>query len=77
MMKTFNVVDLFSGGGGLSEGFHRQGFNVISYVEMDKYACQSLATRHAYHILKKNDMLYIYYQYLKGMMTGEDLFHHI
>ncbi|HEY9245214.1 MAG TPA: DNA cytosine methyltransferase [Candidatus Methanoperedens sp.] len=77
MMKTFNVVDLFSGGGGLSEGFHRQGFNIISYVEMDKYACQSLATRHAYHILKENDMLDIYYEYLKERITSDDLFHYI
>jgi len=46
MQKPFNIIDLFSGGGGLSEGFHRYRFNIISCLEMNKYACQIRATGH-------------------------------
>jgi len=54
MEKTFNTLDLFSGCGGLSEVFHRHCFNIIYYVEMDRYECQTLATRHSGNQLIKN-----------------------
>ena len=49
-----NIIDLFSGAGGLTEGFIRQGFNTVAHVEMDKHACSTLKTRLFYHILKEN-----------------------
>ena len=39
-----NFIDLFSGAGGLSEGFIREGFNPIAHVEIDKAACNTLKT---------------------------------
>lgn len=33
-------IDLFSGAGGLSEGFIRENFDPIAHVEMNKHACQ-------------------------------------
>lgn len=68
-----NVIDLFSGGGGLTEGFLRQGFNTIAHVEMDTYACSTLRTRLFYHILKENK-IDDYYAYLKEEITLGQLF---
>lgn len=68
-----NVIDLFSGGGGLTEGFLRQGFNTVAHVEMDTHACSTLRTRLFYHILKENK-IDDYYAYLKEEITLDQLF---
>jgi DNA (cytosine-5)-methyltransferase 1 len=59
-----NFIDLFAGAGGLSEGFVRAGYTPIAHIEMDKYACDTLRTRAAYHWLKENDQLQKYKKYL-------------
>jgi DNA (cytosine-5)-methyltransferase 1 len=61
-----NFIDLFAGAGGLSEGFIRAGFEPIAHVEMNKDACYTLKTRTAYHWLKKNNKIKLYYDYLKS-----------
>ncbi len=61
-MYTF--IDLFSGAGGLSEGFVRAGFEPISHIEMNKEACNTLVTRAAYHYLKEKGELALYRSYL-------------
>lgn len=48
MVKEIAVVDLFAGAGGLSEGFHTQNYTMAAYVEKDRYACDTLLTRHIY-----------------------------
>lgn len=40
-----NFIDLFAGCGGLSEGFYQEGFNCLTHVEIDKYACITLKDR--------------------------------
>ena len=55
-----NFIDLFSGAGGLSEGFIREGFNPIAHVEIDKAACYTLKTRTAYHYLLNNNKFHHY-----------------
>ena len=65
-------IDLFAGAGGLSEGFIRAGFEPIAHIEMDKYACDTLRTRAAFHYLKDNDKLEVYKDYLFNKKEKED-----
>ncbi len=67
------VLDLFSGAGGLSEGFFREGATFVGHVEADIHACNTLRTRTAYWNLKKNNRLNIYYDYLLKKITRDEL----
>lgn len=68
-----NIIDLFSGGGGLTEGFRTNDFNIISHVEMDQAACKTLILRDAFHYLKKHNKLTYYNQYVTNQITFEQL----
>ncbi|WP_415370908.1 DNA cytosine methyltransferase [Patiriisocius sp. Uisw_047] len=76
-MENLNFIDLFSGAGGLSEGFIKAGLNPISHIEMDKYACDSIRTRAAYHFLIKNKKEEYYTDYLKGDISREELYNQV
>lgn len=65
-------IDLFAGAGGLSEGFIRAGFEPVAHIEMDKFACDTLRTRAAFHYLKDNNQLSIYENYLLNKKEKED-----
>ena len=67
-----NFIDLFAGAGGLSEGFVRAGYTALAHIEMDKYACDTLKTRAAFHYLKSVDKLDIYEKYLREKQEKED-----
>ena len=69
---TLNFIDLFAGAGGLSEGFIRAGYTPLAHIEMDKYACDTLKTRAAYHYLKSTNQLDVYKKYLRGKQEKED-----
>ena len=73
MDSKLTFIDLFAGAGGLSEGFIRAGFSPIAHVEMNKDACETLRTRTAYHYLKENNKIEVYYDYLKGKITRDKL----
>jgi DNA (cytosine-5)-methyltransferase 1 len=66
-------IDLFAGAGGLSEGFIRAGFEPIAHVEMNVDACDTLRTRTAFHYLKENGKIDVYYNYLKNRITRAEL----
>ena len=70
--ERINFIDLFSGAGGLSEGFIRAGFNPIAHVEMDKSASDTIRTRTVFHYLKQNKRLEKYYKYLRGQITRDE-----
>ncbi|TSA26094.1 DNA cytosine methyltransferase [bacterium] len=70
-------IDLFAGAGGLSEGFIRQGYEPIAHVESDKAACYTLKTRISYYHLINNDQKDIYYSYLKGEISRDQLYSYI
>lgn len=67
-----NFIDLFSGAGGLSEGFIKAGFNPIAHVELDSHACNTLETRLVYHKLKHENNLDHYNDYLNDKITREN-----
>jgi len=71
MKPTF--IDLFSGAGGLSEGFIRSGFTPVAHVEMSKEACETLRTRLAFHYLSETKKGIIYQSYLKDEITRNEL----
>ncbi len=68
-----DILDLFSGAGGLTEGFLRENFCPVAYVEMDMHACATLKTRLFFHLLennKNND----YYAYLNDEIDFDQLY---
>lgn len=67
-------LDLFSGAGGLSEGFIRAGFRPVAHVEADQAACYTLKTRMAYHWLKKHGGVEQYNSYLCGSIARSELY---
>lgn len=71
---AFTMIDLFAGAGGLSEGFVQAGFEPIAHIEMDRDACDTLRTRCCYHYLRKKNKLDIYYSYLKGEISRDELY---
>ena len=75
--KKLNFIDLFSGAGGLSEGFIRAGYNPIAHVEMNKDACDTLKTRTAYHYLKTSNKLDIYHEYLNKKISRQEFWNSV
>ena len=71
-MRKLTFIDLFSGAGGLSEGFIRAGYEPLAHIEMNKFACDTLRTRAAFHYLKNNNQLAIYEKYLREKQEKED-----
>ena len=67
------ILDLFSGAGGLSEGFFREGATFVGHVEADAHASNTLRTRTAYWNLKRENKIDIYYDYLLKKITREEL----
>jgi len=71
--KTYYVVDLFAGSGGLSEGFKQVGFDILAEIEMDKWACDTLRTRQLFYGLKKAHKSYLYQKYLREELQFTNL----
>lgn len=62
---------MFSGGGGLTEGFVRHSFDFLGHIEMDKNAADTLETRILYHNLKDAGKTALYNQYYRGEIDRE------
>ena len=71
--NNLTFIDLFSGAGGLSEGFIRAGFIPVAHVEMDVAACNTLLTRTVYHKLKNSNDFTLYTSYLKGKISKAEI----
>ena len=74
MTKRYLALDMFSGAGGLTEGFLRQGFDFAAHIEMNRHAAETLETRLCYHDLKDSNNLDIYTEYYRGTITREEFF---
>lgn len=71
------IIDVFSGGGGLSEGFRIDGFQFICHIEKESSACLTLKLRNIYYYLKNKGDLEIYSDYLKNNISLKKLFNSI
>lgn len=67
-----NIIDLFSGAGGLTEGFRKDSFNLLAHVEMDKSASKTLKVRDAYYYLKSTGDLTKYYNYINEEISYDE-----
>ncbi|MFC1583664.1 DNA cytosine methyltransferase [Candidatus Neomarinimicrobiota bacterium] len=59
-------MDLFAGAGGLGEGFHQAGFDIVCSIDSDPHCASTLKTRSEYRVLKAGGKLPDYAYYLKG-----------
>jgi len=60
------AIDLFSGAGGLTEGFLSEGYKFVAHVEKEYWACETLKTRIMYYYLKSKNDIKLYNKYLKN-----------
>ncbi|WP_251854581.1 DNA cytosine methyltransferase [Enterococcus italicus] len=67
-----NIIDLFSGAGGLTEGFRKDDFNLLAHVEMDEAASKTLKVRDAYYYLKENGDLNRYNDYINKKISYDE-----
>jgi len=72
MSSPYTVLDLFSGAGGLSEGFYNHSFDIIGHIERDEYASKTLQTRSMYHALSKINKLHIYLNYYNNIINRDE-----
>lgn len=71
---SMKIIDLFSGAGGLTEGFRNPNFDIICHVEKDLSASKTLQLRDAYHYLKDTGNLKLYTDFLYGKFNSDKLF---
>jgi len=69
MVSQYVVLDMFAGAGGLTEGFFRNDFNIVSHIEMNTHAARTLETRALYHALVEKGHQDTYYRYYDQKMT--------
>lgn len=59
MARSYNVIDLFSGAGGLSLGFEKAGYKVILANEIDKSIAASYQKNHPDTLMLNVDIKYL------------------
>lgn len=77
MSSKFLVLDMFSGGGGLTEGFIRRSFDFLGHIEMDRNAANTLETRLLYHQLSEAGKDNLYKQYYCEYIERDQFIHSI
>ena len=78
--KTYPVIDLFAGPGGLGEGFAvlknkngKAAFESVASIEMDKTAHDTLTLRHFFRCFREDQVPDAYYRYVSGEISKLDL----
>ena len=74
--KTYPVIDLFAGPGGLGEGFAvlknkngKAAFESVASIEMDKTAHDTLTLRHLFRCFREDQVPDAYYRYVSGEIS--------
>lgn len=65
---------MFAGAGGLTEGFFRNNFNIVSHIEMNTHAARTLETRALFHALTEIGHQDLYYQYYDQKIPHEEFY---
>lgn len=55
----FDAIDLFSGGGGLSEGMQQAGFNILSAVEVEPVAAETFRANYKNAVVIERDIRHV------------------
>lgn len=72
-MSHYNIIDIFSGAGGLTEGFRDSSFEIIKHIEKDVAASKTLLLRDIFYYLQQSNKLYLYNEYLNKEITFDNL----
>lgn len=72
MVSKKIVLDMFAGAGGLTEGFFRTDFNIVSHIEMNPHAARTLETRALFHALTEKGRQDIYYRYYDQEISRDE-----
>lgn len=77
--KKIPIIDIFSGPGGLSEGFSgyksdKFSFDIRLSIEKEPSAARTLTLRKFYRKFPEQDIPNDYYEYLTGAITKDELF---
>ena len=68
--KKPTAIDLFSGSGGLSEGFIQAGFHVIAAVDSDPFATETQRFNHTRHKHYRTEVLSQDIRHTKGLLRN-------
>ena len=67
------IIDLFSGAGGLTEGFRKE-FRIVKHVEKENAACETLRLRDSFYYFSNHNMIDKYYDFLKGKISEKKIY---
>ncbi|MGI1837321.1 DNA cytosine methyltransferase [Lactococcus garvieae] len=76
-MEKLKIIDLFSGAGGLTEGFRDSSFEIVKHIEKDPAASRSLLLRDIFYYLKNSNKLDLYNTYLSKEISFEQLLEYV
>lgn len=71
--NNYNLIDLFSGAGGLSYGFELAGFNVLLGIDNDETALKTFETNHSEAKSICGDIAKITYNDIKGIIGDKQI----
>lgn len=66
-MKSYKLLDLFCGAGGLSLGFERAGFSVVKAIDFDKWAIETYNYNRGKKVGEVRDVTTIDQDYIKNI----------